>query len=152
MDFADAYEVQLSNLQLDASAAYWAVFGVEPVWVRWLMCLRGHIAVLLGLTHPFDTTKHSSNVVPVLRLGVRVGAFTVQTVSPNEVIVGDDDKHLNFRISCLKTASGGRTYITISTAVEIHNTLGRIYMFVVKPFHRFIAPFMVQRALSEGRL
>ena len=152
IDFADAYEVPLSKQQLDASAAYWAVFGVEPLWVRWLMSLRGHIATRLGLTHPFDTSTARADWVPTFQPGVRVGPFTVQSVSAHEVIVGDDDKHLNFRISCLKSMSGGRAFITISTVVEIHNTLGRYYMFVVKPFHRFIAPFMVRRAVSAGRL
>lgn len=152
VDFADAYEIPISKPQLDASAVYWAVFGVEPVWVRWLMRWRGHIAIRLGLTHPFDTVKASPSSVPTFQLGRRVGPFTVQSVSAHEVIVGDDDKHLNFRISCLKTVSGGRAFITVSTVVQIHNTLGRFYMFVVKPFHRFIAPFMVRRAVSEGRL
>ena len=152
IDFADAYEVPLSKHQLDASAVYWAVFSVEPMWVRWLMRWRGHIATRFGLSHPFGIVKASPSSVPTLQPGRRVGPFTVVSVSAHEVIVGDDDKHLNFRISCLKTVSGRRTFITVSTVVQIHNTLGRVYMFVVKPFHRFIAPLMVQRALSEGRL
>lgn len=152
IDFADAYQAPLSKTQLSVHDAYWAVFGVEPIWVRWLMSLRGHIAIRLGLTHPFDTVKASADLVPIFQPGKRVGPFTVQSVSAHEVIVGDDDKHLNFRISCLKTVSGGRAFITVSTVVQIHNTLGRFYMFVVKPFHRFIAPFMVRRAVNEGRL
>jgi len=152
IDFADAYECPLSKPQMDASAAYWAVFGVAPIWVRWLMSLRGHIAIRLGLAHPFDTYQSNADLVPTFQPGVRLGPFTVQSVSAHELIVGDDDKHLNFRISCLKTESGGRAVITISTVVEIHNSLGRFYMIVVKPFHRFIAPFMVRRAVSQGRL
>jgi hypothetical protein len=152
IDFADAYEAPLSRPQMGVCDAYWAVFGVEPIWVCWLMSLRGHIAIRLGLTHPFDTVKASPGLVPTFQLGMRVGPFTVQYASPNELIVGDDDKHLNFRISCLKTMSGERAFITISTVVEIHNKLGRFYMFVVKPFHRFIAPFMVRRAVNNCRL
>ena len=152
IDFADAYEVPLSKSQLDASAAYWAVFGVEPLWVRWLMSLRGHMAIRLGLAHPFGASKGRPDVVPAFQPGVRLGPFTVQSVSPNEVIVGDDDQHLNFRISALKIERNGQTFLTVSTVVEIHNALGRAYMCVVKPFHRFIAPFMVGRAVRQGRL
>lgn len=64
-----------------------------------------------------------------------------------ELIVGDDDKHLNFRISVSKTERSGRVFVTIATAVQIHNVLGRTYMLLVKPFHRFIAPYMVRRAV-----
>jgi hypothetical protein len=152
IDFSDAYEVALSQPNLRVDQAYWAVFGAEPAWVRWLMNLRGHIAVRLGLMHPFGTSLTSPDEVPVFQPGVRVGPFTVQSISEQELIVGDDDQHLNFRISAFKSERGGQTFLTISTAVEIHNKLGRLYMFVVKPFHRFIAPFMVRRAARLGRL
>jgi hypothetical protein len=151
-DFADAYEVQLSQPELSVEQAYWAVFGSEPIWVTWLMNLRGRIAVQLGLTHPFDAPVMSQGEVPKFQVGTRVGPFTVQSVFEHELIVGDDDKHLNFRISCLMTERDGRAFVTISTAVEIHNALGQIYMFVVKPFHRFIAPYMLKRAVLRGRL
>lgn len=152
IDFSDAYEVPLRQPDLGVAQAYWAVFGAEPAWVRWLMNLRGHIAVRLGLAHPFGTSPASLDDVPAFQPGVRVGPFTVQSISEQELIVGDDDHHLNFRISAFKSERGGQTFLTISTAVEIHNKLGRAYMFVVKPFHRFIAPFMVRRAVRLGRL
>lgn len=106
----------------------------------------------LGLMHPFSTSSTSPEEVPVFQPGVRVGPFTVQSISEQELIVGDDDRHLNFRISALKSERAGQIFLTISTVVEIHNKLGRLYMFVVKPFHRFIAPFMVPRAMNRGRL
>ncbi len=152
IDFSDAYEVPLSQPNLRVEEAYWAVFGAEPAWVRWLMNLRGHMAVRLGLMHPFGTAPASPEDVPAFQPGVRVGPFTVQSMTDQELIVGDDDLHLNFRISALKSERAGQTFLTISTAVEIHNNLGRLYMFVVKPFHRFIAPFMIRRAVRLGRL
>ena len=51
---------------------------------------------------------------------------------------------MNLRISTVKTEREGVFYITVSTAVEIHNTLGRVYMVVVKPFHQFLAPYLVR--------
>ena len=152
IDFVDAYEARLSKSEQSVKQAYWAVFGFEPIWVRWLMNLRGCIAVQLGLTHHFTLPVIPQGAVPSFEIGARVGPFTVQSVSLHEVIVGDDDKHLNFRISALKSERDGQSFLTISTAVEIHNNLGRACMFVVKPFHRFIAPFMVRRALLLGRL
>jgi hypothetical protein len=150
--FADAYEVQLSKSALHASEAYVAIFCFAPVWIRGLMDVRGHIAVRLGLKHPFNTPEVQQGAFPKVELGRRVGPFTVQSVAPNELIVGDDDSHLNFRISTMKTEREGHFYITVSTAVEVHNTLGRIYMWVVKPFHKFLAPYMVKRAALNGRL
>lgn len=151
-DFADAYEVQLSKPEIQASDAYVAIFCYPPTWVQVLMNLRGQIAVRLGLMHPFDVREILPGEDPKIESGKRVGSFTVQSIYANELIVGDDDSHLNFRISTMKSEREGRFYITVSTAVEIHNTLGHVYMLVVKPFHRFLAPYMVRRAVLGGRL
>lgn len=151
-DFADAYEVQLARPERTVSEAYVAIFCNAPPWVHGLMNLRGYFAVCLGLTHPFDARDVGLSVRQSSEIGQRVGSFTVQSIHANELIVGDDDKHLNFRISTIKTEREGVFYITVSTAVEIHNTLGRVYLFVVKPFHRFLAPYLVKRAALSGRL
>jgi hypothetical protein len=152
IDFADAYEMRLSKPEIQTSDAYVAIFCYPPTWVQVLMNLRGHIALRLGLTHPLDVREIGPDEQPKVVTGARVGSFTVQSVHPSELIVGNDDKHLNFRISTMKTEREGQFYITVSTAVEIHNMLGRAYMFVVKPFHRFLAPYMLRRAVSSGRL
>lgn len=152
IDFADGYEAQLQNSNIDIGDAYMAIFGFEPAWVRWLMNLRGLIALRLGLSHPFDARPIAVSEKPRFQPGTRVGPFTVQSVSTDQIIVGDNDKHLDFRISVLKTERDGQSFVTVSTGVEIHNRLGRIYMLVVKPFHRFLAPYMVRQAVKEGRL
>jgi Protein of unknown function (DUF2867) len=152
IDFVDAYEVQLSKRGLHVNEAYGAIFCFAPAWIRGLMHVRGHIAARLGLKHPCNSHDVQQGEYPKVELGQRIGPFTVQAITLNELIVGDDDKHLNFRISTMKTERDGRCFITVSTAVEIHNTLGRVYMFVVKPFHKFLAPYMVRRAALSGRL
>ena len=152
LDFADAYEGALSQPTIDIGDAYAAIFAHELVWVRWLMNLRGFIAVPLGLAHTFDARPIAAGEKPRFQAGVRAGIFTVQSVSTDEIIVGDDDQHLNFRISVLKTEREGQCFVTVSTGVEIHNRLGHTYMFVVKPFHRFLASYMVGQAVKTGRL
>jgi hypothetical protein len=152
IDFADAYEALLRHPNIAIVDAYMAIFGFAPVWVRWLMNLRGFIALRLGLAHPFNAQPLKHAGTPHLQPGGRVGPFTVQSLRSDCIIVGDDDTHLNFRISVLKTERDGQGFITVSTGVEIHNSLGRIYMFVVKPFHRFLARYMLWRAVKEGRL
>lgn len=146
LDFCDAYETHLIQSGLSVNEVYLAVFGVAPRWVRLLMFIRGHIINLLGLKPHIHSQSHDFTI------GNRVASFKVIATHPNELIVGDDDKHLNYRISTLKTSRNGNTYITISTAVEIHNRLGQMYMFCVKPFHKCIAPFMLEAASRLNRL
>jgi hypothetical protein len=116
-----------------------------------LFKLRGILASMLGLRHRgvagFQLTPDAR-----YEIGQRVGMFTIRSIEPNEIIVGDNDKHLDFRLSIYRSSLNGVEMVTVSTAVEIHNTIGRIYMLVIKPFHRYIARAMVQRAVNAGRL
>lgn len=146
IDYCDSYETQLIKSDLSVNEAYLAIFGVAPGWVRCLMFVRGRVVALFGLTHH----KHSSNLD--FTIGKRVASFTVHATYTNELIVGHDDIHLNYRISTHKSFRDGNAFITVSTAVEIHNRLGHLYMFFVKPFHRFIAPYMIKVAVLEDLL
>ena len=149
--FCDAYQATLRNPKLSAQDAYVAVFGHAPRWAKSLMKLRGVVARALGLKHVtgsnFPLVQSTS-----YQVGQRVGLFSVRSVEPGELIVGDDDKHLDFRISIYRSSANGIEVVTVSTAVEIHNKIGRLYMLVVKPFHRLMARSMVQRAVDAGRL
>jgi hypothetical protein len=150
VDFSDAYQTRLTRA-LSVEEVYRAVFGYWPAWIRVLMHLRG-LVVLLGLRHPNDAelkakAAHSFDR-SCYQVGQRVGVFSIQSIEPDELIVGDNDKHLDFRISIHKASQT----VTVSTVVEIHNTLGRLYMLVVKPFHRLIVRTMVENAVLAGRL
>ena len=116
-----------------------------------LFKMRGIVASMLGLRHQGVA---GFQLAPDARyeIGQRVGMFTIRSIEPNELIVGDNDKHLDFRLSIFRSSLNGVEMVTVSTAVEIHNTVGKIYMVVVKPFHRYIARAMIQRAVNAGRL
>jgi hypothetical protein len=109
------------------------------------------VATTLGLRHGgktgFEVTPDAS-----FEVGQRVGRFLIRSIERNELIVGENDKHLDFRISIYRSSLNGEETVTVSTAVEIHNTIGRIYMLVIEPFHRCIARAVMQRAVNAGRL
>lgn len=149
--FCDAYQTSLSKPNLSVQDAYEAVFAHPPGWVKGLMKIRGLVASALGLKHMDDAVLAQDQGTPY-RVGQRVGIFSVQSIEPNELIVGDDDKHLNFRISIYRSSANGAQVLTLSTAVEIHNKVGKFYMLAVTPFHRFIAKSMLQKAADSGRL
>lgn len=140
VDFADAYQVRLAQPGLSAQACCQAVLGHSPAWVDALMRLRGLFAKAAGL-------KHSN-----LRDGQQQGLFKVQHQDAQEILLGEDDRHLNFRISVLRSDAAGHPVVIVSTAVQTHNALGRAYLRAVLPFHRVISRSMLQRAADAGRL
>nr|WP_298137719.1 DUF2867 domain-containing protein [uncultured Pseudomonas sp.] len=149
--FCDAYQTPLSKPNLSVQDAYAAVFAHPPGWVKGLMRIRGLVAFVLGLKHVQDSVLVQDQGMQY-RVGQRAGIFSVQSIEPNELIVGDDDKHLNFRISIYRSSANDVQVLTLSTAVEIHNKLGKFYMLVITPFHRFITKSMLQKAANAGLL
>jgi hypothetical protein len=147
-DFADCYVT--SNPWPDHSAVdlFIQTVGNTPAWVNALMALRNRIARLFGLKNlgTLDQVKRGQ----VYRVGDRVGIFTLLYSSEVEVVLGDLDKHLEVRLSVLKTkASDGSSQLAVSTAVHEHNRLGKIYMLFVGPIHKIIVPAVLRRGLRR---
>jgi hypothetical protein len=76
----------------------------------------------------------------------RVGIFPIISNSPEQCILGLDDRHLDFRI-VVETESlpDSRTAVRMMTLVKRHNLPGRLYLAVIMPFHKLI----VKTALSR---
>ncbi len=76
-----------------------------------------------------------------------VGGFPVVAQSPQEVILGFDDKHLDFRISVtVAPDSETGTLVTVTTVVKTNNLLGRAYLTTIMPFHRMIVRHLLENA------
>ncbi|WP_163335094.1 DUF2867 domain-containing protein, partial [Enterobacter hormaechei] len=76
----------------------------------------------------------------------RIGAFPVLSKAPERVVLGFDDKHLDFRVAIdVAALDEHRRKVTATTLVRTHNWLGRTYLAMVMPFHRRVVPgVMVQ--------
>jgi hypothetical protein len=49
-------------------------------------------------------------------------------------VAGQDNKHLDFRLSVLKTAEAGKTSVVLSTVCDVHNTFGKFICSLSFPF------------------
>jgi hypothetical protein len=82
-----------------------------------------------------------------LRPGGKLGIFKVYARSDDEVLLGEDDHHLDFRVSLLRVPEQGSDWIVVSTVVRFNNWLGRLYFLPVQFFHRLIVVAMLRRGL-----
>ncbi|MFM9849597.1 MAG: DUF2867 domain-containing protein [Hyphomicrobiaceae bacterium] len=80
-----------------------------------------------------------------------VGFFPVISQSPDRLIAGFDDKHLDFRVVVDVAPAGTARRVTTTTLVRSHNLPGRLYLAVVLPFHRIIVPAMMRQLLKPRR-
>jgi hypothetical protein len=119
-----------------------------PAWVNYLMACRNKIVSNLGLKHlghlgDFDLKKPLNEY----KVGDSIGIFTLLFLSDNEIILGDSDKHLDVKVSVYKENIES-DLISITTVVHVHNFLGKLYMFFIKPIHKIIVPSSIINAES----
>ena len=146
-DYADSYSAVLSDSSMTATDAAWEFFGQAPRWVGTLMRMRNSLVSLFGLkTGQSQKPVERRALVP----GQKVGLFRIYSASPTEVILGEDDRHLNFRVSVLvEPGDQGKKNLVVSTVVHYQNGWGQIYFFFVRPFHRIIVPAMFRRMITR---
>ena len=113
------------------------VMGTTPGWVKLLLRVRDAVVRPLGLKGTDDVRRSAVD---------RIGFFPCISRTPERVVMGFNDVHLDFRVAVdMAKLDGDRQRITTSTVVKPHNLLGRMYLAVVMPFHRRIVPAMLQR-------
>lgn len=112
------------------------------------MALRDAIVAIFGL----KTAKHLGSAGTGGQES-RVGIFKIYSTAPTEIVLGEDDKHLDFRLSVLYSDTPsplGKQRLIVSTVVHCHNRLGRAYIFLIAPFHRLIVQASLRRAARIG--
>lgn len=147
VDYADSFWIahQVDDLE-GLTVLARATFGVAPRWVRALLYLRNGIVSPLGLQTSSGGMPEQSANLP--RVGERLGLFTVMGLADDEIVLGEDDSHLDFRVSVLRQDAPGRAGVVVTTVVHFHNLLGRTYFTVIKPFHLVIVPAMMRRGVG----
>ncbi len=150
VDLADAYAVRLpGNATSDPEALARFIFSGSPPWVSKLMAVRDTTVAVLGLK-----TSRQLRTLPETLSGKRVGIFRIYEKSADEIVMGEDDKHLDFRVSVryepADVAAGTAPRAVISTVVCCHNWLGRSYIRLIAPIHRAVVKSFLRRAARSG--
>jgi hypothetical protein len=125
VDGIDAQAVAaLPGMPLDPQAWADALFRDPP---RWVLAALGLRELLVGL-------------VGIDRSGP--GAFDTLARTENEVLLGADSNHLDFRASVRREPDR----VVLSTVVQLHNRRGRLYWALVRPVHPIVVHAMLNRA------
>ncbi|WP_226929279.1 DUF2867 domain-containing protein [Janthinobacterium aquaticum] len=137
---ADAYQIALGPRAhgMDMESLARVLLGSQPRWAQALMVLRDAIVAPFGIKTASELAGGE---------GGRIGIFRIYSVTDDEIVVGEDDSHLDFRLSMLRSADGS-VYgsVTLASAVHCHNRIGRAYIFLIRPFHELI----VRRSLTRA--
>lgn len=141
-DLADAYAIRLppdSSRDIETLTRF--VLGEEAPWLRLLMAVRDSVVAGFGLK-----TSRQLRQGSVTDGAARIYIFRVYEITRDEAILGEDDKHLDFRVSVQRRPGD----IVVTTVVHCHNLLGRAYLALITPFHRLVVKSILRRAARRG--
>jgi hypothetical protein len=128
IDWADAHAVAvLPGTPTDPQAWADALFRDPPAWVVAALGLRQSLVGLIGIERE------------------DASAFDTLARTDDEVLLGTDSSHLDFRVSVRREPDR----VVVSTAVRLHNRRGRTYFAVVRPVHPTVVRAMLNRAVRR---
>jgi hypothetical protein len=148
-NLADAYSIELpTGASTNPELLARFIFSQQSPWASSLMAVRDALVAGFGL----KTIKQLTSLGAESR-AARVGIFKIYSTSQTEIVLGEDDKHLDFRLSVLcsgQPSPGGKRHVILSTVVHCHNRLGRLYILLIAPFHRLVVQSSLRRAARIG--
>jgi hypothetical protein len=136
--FMDAFCLEVDGAALDARQAATRMMARAPRWVDALVALRNIIVA------PFGLKTSGAERVPRDIIGI----FPVVSETPERLVAGFNDKHLDFRVVIDVATSGQRQSITATTLVLTHNWVGRTYLTIITPFHRLVVRAMLRQVAA----
>ena len=131
-EYTDTYTTTIRNAQrMTACDLFHLMFINYPRPVLFLLQLRNQLIKPLGLQTGDSFTE------------------LIQEQNEKYVIFGKPDKHLTFQVQLKCDTPNILTQcqtIQITTSVQFHNTLGKVYFFFIRPFHCMICRILLKRA------
>jgi hypothetical protein len=150
--FHDAYRAPLLVPRDSVIDIFFAIFGHHPKWMRLVLIARNAIASVCGLDTPTASEINHVERKAGYGVGDTIGVWPIFHLNDLELVAGRDNKHLDFRLSVLKEAGGTGANVVVSTVCTVHNGFGKLYLFLVVPFHRWGVRHLLSRAIAAGRI
>ncbi|MDR2650786.1 MAG: DUF2867 domain-containing protein [Prevotellaceae bacterium] len=126
--------------------ALWTDF---PKWLQWLFRLRAILVRPFGLKSGGgdDFLKQFPETI---RSGGNYGFVDVPAKNDNETVMQLSDKHLTAKLSVhIALITDNQLKISINTVVHYRNLLGKVYFFIIRPFHKFIVKIIAKRGIKR---
>lgn len=144
-DLVDSFAVQFpEGAYTNIRAIGQAILGQPAPWFRALLSIRDGIVRPFGLQTSADLRAANAE-------GDRIDFFPILSADENELILGENDKHLDFRMSLLlQKAADGSDLVFATTVVRCNNRLGRVYLAAIRPLHRLVVRSSLHRAAKTG--
>ncbi|WP_420337578.1 DUF2867 domain-containing protein [Roseibium sp.] len=152
-DFMDVYSGDLTGrpdlIECDIRVLARHMTTIDMPWAQGLLKLRDRLAKTVNLKSTDDLASEAppkplSEVGP----GDRIAFFKVYEVRENEILLGEDDWHQDFRLSVFRQV---KPYpkVFVSTCCKRHNLFGYAYLAAILPAHKMLVKQSIDNALKR---
>lgn len=138
-DWADAFEITTPRTFATMKALAEQTVGAMPRWAEYLLWLRNSVVAPFGLKSDGKQDATADTNI--------VGIFPILEETEDRIVLGLNDRHLDFRILIEQAQQDKGTRIRTTTLVQRHNAFGKLYIAVVFPFHKAIVAAVVKQAI-----
>ena len=147
-DLLDAFAIRMpAGASNDLEVLARAALERQAWWIRALTRARDVVMATVGVK-----SSRAVGLAAAAR-GPVIGFFPVLSKSATELVVGEDDRHLDFRVTFqLHTDAINGRELVAGTVVHCHNRLGRTYLATIAPFHRVIVRASLERAVRAMKI
>ena len=138
--FRDQHQQHCQNAEVGAEQLLTAFSSAAPAWAATLMAWRNRLAARFGLkTGPMQQAGTLS-----LQPGGHIGMFRTMHLGPQLAVLGEDDRHLDFRILLSVSPEAGGSRLQVETWVRPHHWGGWLYLALVFPVHWLLSKLMLR--------
>lgn len=153
-DYIDTYFISIpvnQNYTIDYLTGIF--FTSISSWIKLLLAFRNSLVKLVGLKKGEIIDLKEPEQLVFYNIGSNAVFFQVINRNEQEIVMGEDDKHLMFNTSLMveKTSDEKNIQLFSSTLVIYHNAFGRFYFFFVKPFHKLIIKTLLKKTFKKIR-
>jgi hypothetical protein len=146
-DLLDAFAIQVpAEASDDLEVLARTALECPAWWIRALTHIRDVVMATVGVK-----SSHAVGITGAAH-GPVIGYLPLLAKSATELVLGADDRHLDFRVTVqLRADAANGRELLVGTVVHCHNRLGRVYLATIAPFHRLILRANLERAVREMR-
>jgi hypothetical protein len=150
-DYVETYAVVVpAHSQLIPDNLLITLWTDFPEWLQMLFKLRDWLVKPFGLKAGNAGKNFKQKFEEAIRTGSPLDLMSVPAKTANETIIRLTDRHLTAELSVHnEKLNDNKLKINIITLVHYHNTLGKIYFFFVRPFHKIIVKVITKRSIKR---
>lgn len=138
----DSFVVPIDSAHVSINDLAVRALGSPPVWFKVLIAIRDGVMGPLGVRTSGEVRRAHSDKA-------HIDFFPVLEQSADEMVLGENDSHLDFRLSLLRRRDEQGEVLIATTAVHTHNRLGRIYILLIRPFHKLVVRATLMRCRRQ---